>query len=139
MILFPGAKAISANEFPWNGGVTTIPTNENRNITTTTAIETEASANGDAIKSTATTTTAKTTTANNPSISSPSSSSSPSSPRWRLVVLESNWINGKTIFNQLNKYREIKQLLPLRTVILHDLQGQYWRFHEEGWFYVWFI
>ena len=136
MILFPGNKAISANEFPWNGGVTTIPANGGVN-----AIGSEVTANGDAVAST----TATTTTANNPSLPPPSSSSSPSSPRWRLVVLESNWINGKTIFNQLNKYREIKQLPPLRTVILHDLQGQYWRFHEEGWFsvcvlfYVWFI
>jgi hypothetical protein len=61
-----------------------------------------------------------------------SSSSSSSSRRWRLVVLEANWANGKTIFNQLTAFRELRGLPPLPTVVLTDLKGEYWRFHEEG-------
>ena len=148
VILFPGARAISANEFPWGGekrsdGECIGLKREKRNANMQMCVDLEQDRKtkefglerleslaerpeGSSVENVeegiVTTTTA----------TKPSSSST----RWRLVVLESNWINGKTIFNQLNKYREIKQLPPLRTVILHDLQGQYWRFHEEGLLFV---
>jgi hypothetical protein len=38
--------------------------------------------------------------------------------RWRLVVLEASWQHGKTMHRQMTAYRKLKDLPPLRSVVL---------------------
>ena len=53
--------------------------------------------------------------------------------KYRIIVLEANWANGKIMYKQIMRYRAEKGLPPLRCLILKDgIVGAYWRFHEEG-------
>ena len=49
--------------------------------------------------------------------------------RFRLIVLEASWTHGKTMFNSIVRYREGRNLPPLRCVSLFNIVGKYWRFH----------
>lgn len=52
--------------------------------------------------------------------------------RWRLVVLEASWQNGKTMARAIASFREEKNLPPLHYVVLEDIVGSYWKFQSEG-------
>lgn len=52
--------------------------------------------------------------------------------RPRLVVLEASWAYGKTMAHQIVSCRKEAGLPPLRSVILKNVVGQYWRFQSEG-------
>ena len=54
------------------------------------------------------------------------------SKKHRLIVLESSWNAAKTMANQIKNYRKEHNLQPIVCVILEDIIGQYWRFHNEG-------
>lgn len=54
------------------------------------------------------------------------------SNRWRLVVLEASWGYAKTMAQQIVEHRVSKNLLPIPSVILTNVTGQYWRFQAEG-------
>jgi hypothetical protein len=62
----------------------------------------------------------------------PTDSANISCSKWRLVVLEASWAYGKTMAHQIVDYRKAKGLPPLRSVILTNITGQYWRFQSEG-------
>jgi DTW domain-containing protein YfiP len=50
----------------------------------------------------------------------------------RLVVLEASWGYGKTMAQQILDHRKAKGLPPLKSIILTNVIGEYWRFQEEG-------
>jgi hypothetical protein len=50
----------------------------------------------------------------------------------RLIVLEASWNYAKTMAQQIIEYREKLHLPAIPSIILHDVTGQYWRFHAEG-------
>lgn len=52
--------------------------------------------------------------------------------RWRLLVLEASWGYAKAMSQQIVNYRKQHNLPPLRSVSLHNVVGQYWRFQSEG-------
>eukprot|EP01039_Chlorochromonas_danica_P008247 gene8247-9095_t len=52
--------------------------------------------------------------------------------RPRLVVLEASWAYGKTMAHQIVSCRKEAGLPSLRSVILKNVVGQYWRFQSEG-------
>jgi hypothetical protein len=51
---------------------------------------------------------------------------------WRLVVLEASWGYGKTMAQQILDHRKAKNLPPMKSVILTNITGEYWRFQSEG-------
>ena len=55
-----------------------------------------------------------------------------SGDKWRLVVLEASWTNGKKMARQLQALRRQLGVPPLPCVTLSGVVGRYWRFHEEG-------
>jgi len=55
-----------------------------------------------------------------------------SDKKWRVVVLEASWQNGKTMARQIKEHRESLGLPPLIYISLSNIVGQYWRFHNEG-------
>jgi hypothetical protein len=52
--------------------------------------------------------------------------------RWRLVVLEASWGYGKTMAQQVIDHRKAKGLSPIKSVILTNITGEYWKFQAEG-------
>jgi hypothetical protein len=52
--------------------------------------------------------------------------------RYRLVVLEASWGYGKTMAQQILDHRKAKQLPPMKSIILQNILGEYWRFQSEG-------
>jgi hypothetical protein len=56
----------------------------------------------------------------------------PSSLRRRLIVLEATWNHAKGMARQIASYRLEMGLPAIPCVLLSDVVGGYWRFHEEG-------
>ena len=56
----------------------------------------------------------------------------PSTLRRRLVVLEATWNHAKGMARQIAAYRMEMGLPAIPCVMLSDVVGGYWRFHEEG-------
>ncbi len=56
----------------------------------------------------------------------------PLTRKYRLVVLEASWGYGKTMAQQILDHRRAKNLPPIRSVILTNITGEYWRFQAEG-------
>ena len=136
VLLFPSDGAVCASVFKWSGDNNDNYSGNDSNDNSNGNDDIGDTAGHDST-STTTITPPHTTTAT--PIPTPTSTHKPvhtpcsrSGQRWRLVVLEASWQHGKTMHRQLTAYRQLKGLPPLRSVIINNVTGQYWRFHEEG-------
>ena len=136
VLLFPSDGAVCASVFKWSGDNNDNYSGNDSNDNSNGNDDIGDTAGHDST-STTTITPPHTTTAT--PIPTPTSTHKPAhtpcssnGQRWRLVVLEASWQHGKTMHRQLTAYRQLKGLPPLRSVIINNVTGQYWRFHEEG-------
>jgi DTW domain-containing protein YfiP len=50
----------------------------------------------------------------------------------RVVVLEASWNNSKAMFRKIQDGFVRRGQSPLKTIMLQNLVGTYWKFHHEG-------